>query len=115
MQTLLSVRSKVLKPCVTRDFMTNRMYLDMCFSNSNEIFGFVHQCQRLRRFALLYWTVSRHLVVWRAQVVRCISLIRSLREGSRALVVREGGGPVDRRMVARPFGFCKLFLLSCVP
>lgn len=62
--------------------------------------------------ALLYEIVSDHLVVWRAQVVRCTSLIRSLREGNRALVVREGGGPELRRMVAKLFG--ALFLLSCI-
>lgn len=62
--------------------------------------------------SLLYHIVSGHLVVWRAQVVRCTSLIRSLREGNRALVVREGGGPEVRRMVARLFG--GLFLLSYV-
>lgn len=60
---------------------------------------------------LLYQIISSHLVVCRAQAVRCISLIRSLREGNRALVVREGGGPEVRRIVARLFG--GLFLLSC--
>lgn len=72
MQTLSSVKSKVLKPCVTRDFMTNRMYLDMCFSNSNEIFAI-----SAKGYADSHYCTGQCLVIWSCGEPRSFVAFRS--------------------------------------
>lgn len=110
----MRLKRKKCKPCYIHlnQRSSNRAYIIPSYFITNEDIRAQLDNPRIKIInTLLYQIISSHLVVWRAQVVRCISLIRSLREGNRALVVREGGGPELRRIVARLFG--ALFLLSC--